>query len=93
MAALSFILFSEGMDTMIAEIMPIIGSGIMLSTMGVLLTMVFTGFFTYTTSEILASLRVSLLMAWLMATTISPTNSATVFNILRPRRMELRSNL
>ena len=45
MVALSVILFSGGMDTKFSEIKPILVPGIVLSTFGVLLTAVFTGFF------------------------------------------------
>ncbi|MCS2815052.1 cation:proton antiporter [Bacteroides ovatus] len=42
---LSIILFSGGMDTKFREIKPILGPGIVLSTVGVLLTALFTGLF------------------------------------------------
>ena len=45
MVALSIILFSGGMDTKFKEIKPILGPGIVLSTVGVLLTALFTGIF------------------------------------------------
>ena len=45
MVALSIILFSGGMDTKFKEIKPILGPGIVLSTVGVLLTALFTGLF------------------------------------------------
>jgi cell volume regulation protein A len=41
MVALSIILFSGGMDTKFREIKPILGPGIVLSTVGVLLTALF----------------------------------------------------
>ena len=43
MVALSIILFSGGMDTKFTEIKPILSPGIVLSTLGVLLTALFTG--------------------------------------------------
>ena len=45
MVALSIILFSGGMDTKFTEIKPILSPGIVLSTLGVLLTALFTGLF------------------------------------------------
>ena len=45
MVALSIILFSGGMDTKFTEIRPILTPGIVLSTVGVLLTALFTGLF------------------------------------------------
>ncbi len=45
MVAMSVILFAGGMDTQFKDIRPILKPGIVLSTAGVLLTAVFTGFF------------------------------------------------
>ena len=45
MVALSVILFSGGMDTKFKEIRPILSPGIVLSTVGVFLTALFTGLF------------------------------------------------
>ena len=43
MVALTIILFSGGMDTRFADVRPVVGPGAVLSTVGVLLTTVFTG--------------------------------------------------
>ena len=43
--ALSVILFTGGMDTRFRDIRPVLGPGVMLSTVGVLLTTLFTGLF------------------------------------------------
>ncbi len=51
MIALSIILFSGGMDTKYKEIKPIIGPGIILSTLGVVLTTVLTGSFIFGLSQ------------------------------------------
>ena len=48
--ALSIILFSGGMDTKVAEIKPIASQGIVLATVGVLLTTFITGGFIYVIS-------------------------------------------
>lgn len=45
MVSLSVILFSGGMDTKFADIRPVLSQGIALSTIGVLLTAIFTGVF------------------------------------------------
>ena len=42
--ALCIILFAGGMDTKIAEIRPVLAQGLMLATVGVVLTSVITGF-------------------------------------------------
>ena len=47
MVALSIILFTGGMDTKLEEIRPVWAPGVVLATLGVLLTTVFTGFFVY----------------------------------------------
>ena len=47
MVALTIILFSGGMDTKFSDIKPILGAGVILSTLGVLLTTLFTGVFIY----------------------------------------------
>ena len=45
--ALCVILFTGGMETKIKEIRPVLGPGIVLSTAGVLLTVIFTGLFIF----------------------------------------------
>lgn len=94
MVALSIILFSGGMDTSLKEIKPILGPGILLSTLGVALTTVFTGFFIYLISKsIMMSIAVSFPFALLTAATMSSTDSASVFNILRSQKIGLKNQL
>ena len=47
MIALCIILFSGGMDTKFSEIRPILGPGIVLATLGVVITAAVTGVFIY----------------------------------------------
>lgn len=94
MISLSIILFAGGMDTKLKEIRPILTPGVLLSTVGVLMTTILTGLFIFMLSQwgglnIYMSLTVSLLLA----ATMSSTDSASVFNILRSRNMNLRYNL
>ena len=94
MMALSVILFTGGMDTKLKEIRPVIYPGVLLSTVGVLLTTMLTGLFIFFISrwsglDIYMSLTVSLLLA----ATMSSTDSASVFSILRSQKMNLRYNL
>ena len=92
--ALSIILFSGGMDTKLAEIRPVAVPGIMLSTVGVLLTTALTGLFIYFISGWQhTEIGFSLLGSLLLAATMSSTDSASVFNILRTQRINLRHNL
>lgn len=94
MVALSVILFSGGMDTKFKEIRPILLPGITLSTLGVLLTAVFTGVFIWWISGMSATnINLSLTASLLLAATMSSTDSASVFAILRSQKMNLRHNL
>jgi len=92
--ALCFILFSGGMDTKYGEIKPVVGQGIMLATVGVLLTALFTGVFIYYTAVFLfPSFDISFLEALLLASVMSSTDSASVFAILRTNGIFLRHRL
>jgi len=92
--ALNIILFSGGMDTRFSEIRPIVGKGIVLATVGVLLTALFTGLFIYwITNSIIHSVTFSLLESLLLASVMSSTDSASVFAILRSRGLSLKENL
>ena len=94
MVALNIILFSGGMDTKFSDIKPILGAGVMLSTFGVLLTTVFTGLFIYGISHTFSDvIQIPLTFALLLAATMSSTDSASVFNILRSQKMGLRNKL
>ena len=94
MIALSIILFTGGMDTKFETIRPVIASGLTLATMGVLLTTVFTGLFIYGIGVVFEkTLSVPLSIALLLAATMSSTDSASVFSILRSQRLKLRDNL
>lgn len=94
MVALSIILFSGGMDTKFAEIKPILAPGITLSTAGVLLTALFTGGFIWWLSGMSwTNIHLPLTTSLLLAATMSSTDSASVFAILRSQKMNLKHNL
>lgn len=94
MVALSIILFSGGMDTKFTEIRPILVPGIVLSTVGVLLTALFTGLFIWWISGMSwSNIYLPLTTSLLLASTMSSTDSASVFAILRSQKMNLRHNL
>ena len=94
MVALTIILFSGGMDTKFKDIKPILGPGVVLSTIGVLLTTLFTGVFIYVISHAFSHvIQIPLTFALLLAATMSSTDSASVFNILRSQKMGLRNKL
>ena len=92
--ALCIILFSGGLDTKLSDIRPVMAPGLTLATIGVLLTMVITGviiYFVFGWMQSVAS--VSIAVALLMASTMSSTDSASVFSILRTNGIGLKHNL
>lgn len=94
MIALSIILFTGGMDTKFAEIKPIAVPGLILSTLALLITTALTGAFIFCLSMISGmNLEISMLTAFLLAATMSSTDSASVFSILRSQKMNLKHNL
>ena len=94
MVALCVILFTGGLETRIADIKPVLGSGLTLSTVGVLLTTALTGLFIYALAMWDAlSFELPLITCFLLAATMSSTDSATVFNILRGKNINLKNNL
>ena len=90
MAALSIILFSGGMDTKYSDIRPILSPGIVLSTVGVLLTAMFTGIFIWWISGMSwSNISFPIVTSLLLAATMSSTDSASVFAILRSQNINL----
>ena len=85
--ALTFILFSGGLDTQWQSVKPVIKNGIALSSIGVLITAVSVGCFT------------SYLLGWtwaegmLLGSIVSATDAAAIFSILRSKRIGLKGNL
>ncbi|MCQ2051373.1 MAG: potassium/proton antiporter [Bacteroidaceae bacterium] len=94
MMALSIILFTGGMDTKMKDIKPVLKQGLILSTAGVLITTVITGLFIYFICRNLSGMssELSMLTSFLMAATMSSTDSASVFNLLRSQKMDLKYN-
>ncbi|MDR0961182.1 MAG: potassium/proton antiporter [Mediterranea sp.] len=94
MVALSIILFTGGMDTKFSEIKPVLVQGVLLSTVGVLLTAVFTGLFIWWVAGMSwTNIHLPILTSLLLASTMSSTDSASVFAILRSQKMNLKHNL
>ena len=89
--ALSAILFSGGLDTKVSDIKPVLGPGTTLATLGVLVTAVATGVILYFLLD--HHLGVSLMGCLLLASSMSSTDSASVFSILRGRGLNLKHNL
>ena len=92
--ALCVILFTGGLETKLKDIRPVMGPGLVLSTVGVLLTVVFSGAFIYFLSRIeQIGLSLSIVMCFLLAAVMSSTDSASVFSILKNCNMRLKQNL
>ncbi len=95
--ALCIILFSGGIYTKITDIRPVLGRGITLATLGVLLMTVFTGVAVWLiadktpTGERVPS--IGIVSALLLAATMSSTDSASVFSILRSKGLNLKHSL
>jgi potassium/hydrogen antiporter len=87
MVALTFILFSGGLDTKWESIRPIVRTGVALSTLGVLITALLVGLFTSYLLEL------PLLESMLLGAIVSSTDAAAVFSILRSRKIGLKGRL
>lgn len=94
MVALSVILFTGGMDTKFKEIKPIVGPGVVLATLGVVLTTAVTGTFIFGLLQWSAiGIEQPLMVSMLLAATMSSTDSASVFNLLRTQKIGLKHNM
>jgi cell volume regulation protein A len=96
--ALCIILFSGGFETHYREIKPIAAPGVVLATLGVLMTALLTGGFIWLISEWLyrsglIGINLTFLESLLMASVMSSTDSASVFSILRSKKQGLKQNL
>lgn len=94
MIALCIILFSGGMGTKISAIRPVIVPGLILSTVGVLLTALLTGLFIWWLSGMSwTNIHFAFIPSLLLAATMSSTDSASVFGILGSQKVGLRNHL
>lgn len=92
--AMCIILFTGGMETRLSDIKSVLAPGVTLATLGVLITCVITGLLIYVIfGWINAVASVSIWLALLMAATMSSTDSASVFSILRTNGIGLKHNL
>ncbi|MBN2484970.1 MAG: potassium/proton antiporter [Bacteroidales bacterium] len=85
--ALNFILFSGGLDTSWDSVKPVLWQGVLLSTLGVLITAVSLGLFVWAVTDF------SIYEGLLLGSIVSSTDSATVFSILRSKKLALKGNL
>jgi cell volume regulation protein A len=92
MIAMCIILFSGGMDTKFSDIKPVLAPGIVMATLGVILTTCIVGGFIFMLAPHLG-VEMSLAMSFLLAATMSSTDSASVFSIMRSKKQGLKQNL
>jgi potassium/hydrogen antiporter len=85
--ALSFILFSGGLETKWTDIKPVFWQGVSLSTLGVIITATTIGFLVFLFTDF------TLLEGLLLGSIISSTDAAAVFSILRSKSIGLKGNL
>lgn len=84
--SLIFIMFYGGFGTNWKQAKPVAGKAVLLSTVGVILTAVTTGAFCY------FILRMDFWESMLIGSVISSTDAASVFSILRSKRLNLKNN-
>jgi cell volume regulation protein A len=94
MLALIIILFTGGMDTNFSEVRTVLAQGVILATVGVLLTTAVTGIFAYYLFFwVNGNATLSIVEALLLAAVMSSTDSASVFSILHGRKVNLKERL
>lgn len=85
-SALIFIMFYGGFGTSWNEAKPVAKKAIMMSTAGVVLTAGFTGIFCC------FALKMPVLESFLIGAVISSTDAASVFSVLRSKKLNLKDN-
>lgn len=85
--SLNFILFSGGLDTNWDSVKPILREGLVLSSLGVLLTALSLGLFVWFLTDF------TIYESMLLGSIVSSTDAAAVFSILRSKSLALKSNL
>lgn len=92
MIALCVILFTGGMETKFSQIRPILAPGVVLATVGVVLTALCVAGFTYAIMPLFGA-EIPFAVALLLASMMASTDSASVFSILRTKKQGLQQNL
>jgi potassium/hydrogen antiporter len=85
--ALSFILFSGGLDTKWKDIKPVLWQGVSLSTLGVIVTTTVVGLLVTILTDF------TIIEGLLLGAIVSSTDAAAVFSILRSKSLGLKGNL
>lgn len=85
--ALNVILFSGGLGTKWSKVKPVMWEGIVLSTVGVLITALIVGGYVFLITKL------NFLESFLIGSIISSTDAASVFSILRSSKLNLKHNI
>ena len=85
--ALTYILFSGGLDTKWSAIKPVMKTGLALSTIGVMLTCLLMGSFMHYV------LHFPLMESYLIGAIVSSTDAGAVFTVLRSKNIHLKGPL
>lgn len=88
--AMTVILFTAGMETSLSETKPVFRQGVLLSSLGVFLTVLLTGTFVWL---LVGSKGVPIMVCFLLAAILSSTDSTSVFSVLKSKKLRLRENL
>ena len=89
--AVTIILFDAGLKTSLRETHPVFRQGVLLSSLGVILTVLLTGLFIAVAFG--GDQKMPLIGALLLAAILGSTDSATVFSLLHGKRLHLREHL
>jgi len=89
--SMTVILFTAGLETSISTTKPVARQGALLSTLGVLFTVLLTGAFILLVAR--KMLGLSVLSCFLLAAVMGSTDSASVFFVLRSKKLHLREKL
>lgn len=85
--SLNFILFSGGLDTNWNSVKPILREGVILSTLGVIMTAVSLGMFVWFITDF------TFYESMLLGSIVSSTDAAAVFSVLRSKSLALKHNI
>ena len=92
--SIAFILFSGGFDTSFKSVRPVFAAGVILSSLGVLLTALFCGLFVwYLGGLFFPEKNIPFTWCLLLGSIISSTDAAAVFSILRSKSVSLKGEL
>ncbi|MBQ0080864.1 MAG: potassium/proton antiporter [Alistipes sp.] len=90
--ALAIILFSGGIGTKFSSIKPVLFPGVLMATLGVLVTALLSGIFIFFITPHMGH-STPLVIALLIAACMASTDSASVFSILRTKKQGLKDGL